>query len=229
MKKKTFDDLLTQVLEDRNNLGTPKTVKSEEESAPSPALEKKMRSVFRRNKSRKGFRRMGKVAVICLISLFGTLLITLSLSSTIRAEVFRWVKEKWNNDTVYYFQGDSDKDYALPRYEAGWLPEGVTLVASDADTSGYTLYYSSADGSITILLGTDLVQSGSHLQLVQMEDFVMETIRLEERTIDEYHKGEKDRTAVWFEDNGKVCMSVDCNLTREEMLLFIRGLRRVED
>ena len=60
-----------------------------------------------------------------------------------------------------------------------------------------------------------------------MEGYEHETIQLDGRTIEDYYLGDNTRTVCWFEDDGKTLISIDCTLTKEEALNFIKNLRQI--
>ena len=226
--KRINKNSLIQVLSDSHLRGMPPVSLSNEETEPSASFQRKMKSVFRKNRMRHRCRKLGKICAMFFLALLSTSVLTLSFSSTARAELARWLKEKLGNDTVYRFLVNPERDYQLPRYKAGWLPEGVELIDRDEASIGYSLLYSNADASIMIILGVDKVQEGSHLQLTQMEGYSHETIFTDGKTIDDYFLGERDRILVWFEDEGRTMLYLDAFLSREDALHFVRNLRKTE-
>ena len=226
--KRINKNRLIQVLSDSHLREMPPVSLSNEETEPSASFQRKMKSVFRKNRMRHRCRKLGKICAMFFLALLSTSVLTLSFSSTARAELARWFKEKLGNDTVYRFLTNPEEDYQIPRYEAGWLPEGVKLIEKHEVSIGYSLLYSNADESIIIILGVDKVQAGSHVQFTQMEGYSHETIFADGKTIEDYFLGERDRTLVWFEDEGRTMLTLDAFLSREAALRFIGSLREIE-
>ena len=226
--KRINKNRLIQVLSDSHLREMPPVSLSNEETEPSASFQRKMKSVFRKNRMRHRCRKLGKICAMFFLALLSTSILTLSFSSTARAELARWFKEKLRNDTVYRFLTNPEEDYQIPRYEAGWLPEGVKLIDRVETSNGYSRIYANTDESIIIILGVDKAQTGSHLQLTQMEGYSSETIFADGKTIEDYFLGERDRTLVWFEDEGRTMLTLDAFLSREAALRFIGSLREIE-
>ena len=104
----------------------------------------------------------------------------------------------------------------------------MKLIDRVETSNGYSRIYANTDESIIIILGVDKAQTGSHLQLTQMEGYSSEIIFVEGKTIDEYYLGEKDRTLIWFEDEGRTILILDAFLSREDALHFVKNLRKIE-
>ena len=204
--------------------------KAESSASALYDLDRRMQRRFRRSRVLAAAGKVGKAAAMIAIALLISGMLLLSFSSTARAAFERWTHDIYENRIRYIFHGKPEEEYRLPLYEADWLPEGVKLVeiqGNDPEKSGYIKVYSNEDESIIILLSAGTVQEGSLFELTQMEGYEHETIYFEGKTIEDYYLGENDHTAFWFEDDGKAIISLDCYLTREEALNFIKNLIRI--
>ena len=204
------------------------TAERKEETAMS-VLDRRMQRHFRRSRLRAAVGKVGKAAAMfAAVLLIGGVLL-LCFSTTARAAFERWTHDIYENRIRYIFHGKPEEEYKLPLYEAGWLPEGVKLVEVQGDPwgFGYTSLYQNDDESVIIILGVDLIQEGSHTELTQMEGYEHETLQFEGIIIEDYYRGEDDRTAYWFVDDDQAFVIADCSLTREELLKFIKNLKRI--
>ena len=202
----------------------PDTAERKEEALS--VLDRRMQRHFRRGRLLAAAGKVGKAAAMFAAVLLISGILLLSFSTTARAAFERWTHDVYENRIRYIFHGKPEEEYKLPLYEAGWLPEGVKLVEVQEGEFGecYDYWYQNDDESIIILLNCSIVQEGSLLELTQMEGYEHETISFEGRTIEDYFRGDADRTAFWFIDNGRAVVTVDCSLTREELLKFIKNL-----
>lgn len=230
MKNKRYEKLieaaLTEIEEKKQE--DWETAVSESGKVPSEWIRKTKRGVARRRLG-CGLRRAGHAVALFFLVLLGSGILALSVSKTARAAFERWTHDIFDGRIRYLFYGKPEEEYKLPQYEAGWLPEGVKLVEKKVGSfnESYDYWYQNEDGSIIILFGVRIVTEGSLLELTQMEGYDHETICFEGRTIEDYFLGETDRTALWFEDDDRAVIIIDCYLTREELLTFIKNLKRV--
>ncbi len=192
-------------------------------------LDRRMQRRFRRSRVLAAAGKVGKAAAMIAIALLISGMLLLSFSSTARAAFERWTHDIYENRIRYIFHGKPEEEYRLPLYEADWLPEGVELVemieGSFGEMYGYT--YMNEDESIGIMFDVALVKEGALLELTQMEGYEHETIYIEGKTIEDYYLGENLRTVFWFEDDNRAIISIDCSLTREQLLNFIRNLKKI--
>ena len=203
--------------------------KAESSASALYDLDRRMQRRFRRSRVLAAAGKVGKAAAMIAIALLISGMLLLSFSSTARAAFERWTHDIYENRIRYIFHGKPEEEYRLPLYEAGWLPEGVELVDKKEGTFGemYGYTYMNKDESVGILFDVHVVEEGSLFELTQMEGYEHETIQLDGRTIEDYYLGDNTRTVCWFEDDGKTLISIDCTLTKEEALNFIKNLRRI--
>ena len=192
-------------------------------------LDRRMQRRFRCSRVLAALGKAGKVVAMFAAVLLISGILLLSFSPNARAAFERWTRDVYENRILYVFRGKPEEAYKLPRYEAGWLPEGVELVDKMEGTFGemYGYTYMNKDESVGILFDVHVVEEGSLFELTQMEGYEHETIQLDGRTIEDYYLGDNTRTVCWFEDDGKTLISIDCTLTKEEALNFIKNLRRI--
>ena len=203
--------------------------KAESSASALHVLDRRMQRRFRRSRVLAAAGKVGKAATMIAIALLISGMLLLSFSSTARAAFERWTHDIYENRIRYIFHGKPEEEYRLPLYEADWLPDGVELVEKIEGTFGelYGYIYMNEDESTVILFDVNVVEEGSLFELIQMEGYEHETIYFEGKTIEDYYLGENDHTAFWFEDDGRALVSVDCTLTRDELLNFIKNLRRI--
>ena len=99
--KRINKNRLIQVLSDSHLREMPPVSLSNEETEPSASFQRKMKSVFRKNRMRHRCRKLGKICAMFFLALLSTSVLTLSFSSTARAELARWFKEKLGNDKEF--------------------------------------------------------------------------------------------------------------------------------
>lgn len=203
--------------------------KAESSASALYDLDRRMQRRFHCSRVFAAAGKVGKAAAMIAIALLISGMLLLSFSSTARAAFERWTHDIYENRIRYIFHGKPEEEYRLPLYEADWLPEGVELVemieGSFGEMYGYT--YMNEDESIGIMFDVALVKEGALLELTQMEGYEHETIYIEGKTIEDYYLGENLRTVFWFEDDNRAIISIDCSLTREQLLNFIRNLKKI--
>ena len=235
MKNKEFEKeflrALTQKVLQEDSV-QPESLSAEENSIQisAKALDRRMQRHLKESRFLIAARKIGRAAAMLALVLLVSGGLLLGFSTTARAAFERWTHDIYENRIRYIFHGKPEEEYKLPLYEAGWLPEGVKLVEKQGDplTYGYTYWYQNEDESIIILFNVDMVMEGSLLELIQMDGYELEIIQLEGRTVEDYFQGENDRTALWFEDHDRTIISIDCNLSREDLLNFIKNLRKID-
>ena len=224
------DEALETVQPEELSAGVFSDTAEHKEEASLSVLNRRMQRHFRRSRLLAAAGKVGKAAAMFAAVLLISGVLLLCFSTTARAAFERWTHDIYENRIRYIFHGKPEEEYKLPLYEADWLPEGVKLVEVQGDNPeqhGYTKIYMNDDESIIIVFGVDAVIEGSHTELTQMEDYEHETLQFEGIIIEDYYRGEDDRTAYWFVDDDKAFAIADCSLTREELLKFIKNLRRI--
>ncbi len=133
----------------------------------SPAFQRKMGPVLRRQRHPALYRCLKTAAAILLVltTCFGSLL---ALSAQAREFVFGWVWERYDSCYHYYFAGESAPDPSSG-FRPGWLPEGFVLDNVEKLPGGEIYCYHDESGWLAIfsyLVKTDAVE-----MYIQCADF----------------------------------------------------------
>lgn len=112
----------------------------------SPEFEAKIARLKRRQKSREFHRQaLRRVAAVFLAMLVGASA-WLTVDTDARAGFFRWVRETYEDMTVYWFRGEPALD-SLPTYRPTVVPEDWQEVAAEGDESIQSVLYISGENN----------------------------------------------------------------------------------
>ncbi len=88
--------------------------------------------------------RLARTAAVILLVLSLSLGALMAVSPTVRAAVINWVRELYENSTVYHVM-PSHAAEKLPRYKLTWLPDGFSEPDVYEDDTMYTALYENPD------------------------------------------------------------------------------------
>ena len=100
--------------------------------AVSPRLLRQMNSMLNdpnswaKRQHRSIWNRIARTAAVILLVLSLSLCTLMAVSPTVRAAVINWVRELYENSTVYHVM-PSHAAEKLPRYKLTWLPDVIFL------------------------------------------------------------------------------------------------------
>lgn len=183
----------------------------------SPAFEEKMRQLIRkldrRQKRRSMLRRIAAVFAAVILGLGAWL----ALDTDARAEAIGWIKETFGSTIIYRLPTASGTE-DMPDYALGWIPDGFELEDSiEAAVCSY--FYKSEKEELCFsftLFSTDETQA----QLLGEPGQPVETVYINGIAADFYpvygHSGSCNLS--WYDEETGAILSLDGNLSRENMI-----------
>lgn len=125
------------------------------EHAFSPAFERRMKRLIRRQELSMGYVyfRRAVCAILAIVLCVGAFLM---LHTEARAAVVKWLKERFDSLTYYYSSGEGKlttdpTDAISTSYDLGWLPEGYSFYTRVDQETGGSVYYQNESGYYIVL------------------------------------------------------------------------------
>lgn len=193
----------------------------------SERFERKMKRLIRRAEHPVFHRVLQQAASIVLVLFLGFATL-LAVSPTVRAAVFGWVQERYEDLTTYYFDGASQQDTKPVDYEIGNLTEST--VETHRKETGYqiTIYYVD-QVSDQIVSFTYLREYNGYSHNVDMDNAIIEEITVNGMNGDfyRYPDGESN-LIVWVDDATDTLFSISAYLDREELIALAESVKIVK-
>lgn len=138
----------------------------------SPEFEQKMDLLIRQAHQKPRHTVLQKVASVILAIALGTG-VWLAVDTDVRAALFGWIREQYENIFHYHFAGDKNTA-SEQSYELGWLPEGYSFHhRRDMTGRADVIYVNESGNIISLTYTTDL--SNTSLDIFLMDDYSVST------------------------------------------------------
>ena len=199
------------------------------EAQPSAAFEASVERLHRSHWAGERVRRFGRSAASVAIALVLALSAFLTVNAKAREAVVNWWKERNDDSTQYWFDGDI-KSTAV--YGLGWVPEGLFLEECDiGDGDGGYIY---TDGSREGFIYNYMAMDGTGYVGVfapgeDWENVRKETVTLPGKTIDFYENPSGPNDMVWIDEEHGVAHTLNGYLDRDTMLKIMENIVVLRD
>lgn len=193
----------------------------------SPRFERKMRHVLRRGNHPVAYRMMQRAASIVLVLLIGFASI-LAVSPTVRANVWGWIRERYESWTVYRYEDSVPSDVAAIEYKLIDLPEGYTEIRRSNMPDIETIIYEDADGSC--LFFSYSKNPEAIMYLVKAEGYAIEEVEVRDMKGEVYSAEDASNSncIIWSDDTENTMFYISGYFNREELVALAESVRRAD-
>lgn len=184
----------------------------------SERFESKMKHLIRRTKHPVRHKILQRAASIALVIFLGFITL-LAVSPTVRAAVFGWVKEQYENFATYYYDGDLQDTPDPMMYELGYLPAGFEEVHRNVSPSETSIYYAdSVSGNVMSFTYTH--EHGANTYNVKKENTTMEKVYINGHSGDFYLHTDsaESNVLVWFDNDTNTLFRITAFMTKDEIM-----------
>lgn len=187
-------------------------------------MNKLMVREFRSPAMKSAIKGLQRIAIALLV----LLAITAGLVGShpkVRAAVFSYIREVYENSVFYRFFGKSAG--VLPDLSPGWVPEGMTLVREERGETRQLLVYMNEDSGEIVLFDYMRMDEGAYVSLFSnKEGIVQEDIQLGQMKGVYYPAKEGSETSVLvcIDPVGDKALSISSNLDRETILRIAESI-----
>lgn len=184
----------------------------------SERFERKMKRLIRRAEHPVFHRVLQQAASIVLVLFLGFATL-LAVSPTVRAAVFGWVQERYEDLTTYYFDGASQQDTKPVDYEIGNLTEEFAELYRDVKEKETTIYYHNAETN-QVMSFSYYHECSIYTHNVVMEDAIIEKITVNGYEADFYCCNDemKSNAIVWIDSSTDTLFSIVAFMDKEELI-----------
>ena len=190
----------------------------------SKRFEQKMRSVIRRGNHPVIYAALRRVACILLVLviLFSGVMI---VNTEVRASVIGWIKEQYDTFYHYFFPAETTTNEQV-QYTLGWVPDGYTLVNSQATELRITqIYFGPSNQMIqfTYQQGTN-----ASYAFFDAEAFTQHSIIVGGLNAEIYISTAQDSTnsIVWSDPDRGILFSVSAPLAESELIKIAENITK---
>lgn len=152
----------------------------------------------------------------------------LTVDSEARASFLDWVKEIYENSTLYHFLRDADIT-ELPNYTMSWLPEGFTILLTDTSSVGHTEYYENSETGESIFFVYNLYNTGFAPEVFYdySDGSKQKTISINGTAADYYPGDESSATSVliWSDEINEVWFSLSSDLDESTIIRIAENVK----
>ena len=183
----------------------------------STRFEWKMRRVLRRGNHPAAYRVMQRAASIVLVLLIGFASI-LAVSPTVRANVWGWIRERYESWVIYRYEDSVPSDVEVIEYKLTDLPEGYTEIRRSNMPDIETIVYEDADGSF--LFFSYSKNPEAIMYLVKAEGYAIEEIEVRDMKGEVYSAEDASNSncIIWSDDTENTMFYISGYFNREELI-----------
>lgn len=193
----------------------------------SQGFERKMNRLIRRMEHPVRHRVLQRAASIALVLFLGFMAL-LAVSPTVRAAVFGWVRERYENLTTYYFDGEVQQNQELMEYELGYVPEGFRETYRNSSMNETIVYYVNDSSGKMMCLTYSFVE-GYYSFNAEIEDCRCESVVVNGANAEFYDKGDAQRSnaIVWVDNATNTLFSITAFMDKEDLIHIAENVKKV--
>lgn len=193
----------------------------------SPRFEWKMRRVLRRGNHPAAYRVMQRAASIVLVLLIGFAAV-MAVSPTVRANVWGWIRERYESWVIYRYEDSVPSDVEVIEYKLTDLPEGYTEIRRSNMPDIETIVYEDADGSF--LFFSYSKNPEAIMYLVKAEGYAIEEIEVRDMKGEVYSAEDASNSncIIWSDDTENTMFYISGYFNREELVALAESVRRAD-
>lgn len=191
----------------------------------SPRFERQMRWVLRRGNHPAAYRAMQRAASIALVLLIGFAML-MAVSPTVRANVWGWIRERYESWVIYRYEDAVPSDVAVIEYKLIDLPEGYTEIRRSNMPDIETIVYEDADGSC--LFFSYSKNQEAIMYLVKAEGYAIEEVEVRDMKGEVYSAEDASNSncIIWSDDTENTMFYISGYFNREELIDLAESVRR---
>lgn len=194
----------------------------------SERFERRMKRLIRWAEHPLRHRILQRVASIALVLFLGFVTL-LAISPSVRAAVFGWVREQYENFAAYYFDGAQMQSIESVEYELGILPDGYVEVHRNKTQNETNIYY--ADNATNQIMNfTYTHRTGTYSYNLKLEgaEIVKVSVNGKEAEFYYYADGSQSNAIVWVDDENDTLFSIVAFVGKEEIITLAENIIMVE-
>lgn len=182
----------------------------------SNSFENKMQQMIYKEKHRKKYHFLKRIAVLLIIFSLSASFI-LSFSAEARSLFSNWVKKVYENYVIYRFEDDGTEKYEQNDYIIDALPKGYKEVKKVDFSSGKKIIYENSQGEY-INLSYDYSSNSQITILGTAYQIIPTTVGIYDADIYLFENPEEGNSIIWLDEKQNVLFQIDGMLDKEELV-----------
>lgn len=184
----------------------------------SERFERRMKRLIRRAEHPLRHRILQRVASIALVLFLGFVTL-LAISPSVRAAVFGWVREQYENFAAYYFDGEIQQNIEPKKYELGYVPDNYQEVHREETEEKTNIYYLDVETGF-LLIFTYAHECSAYAYNLNLSNACMEAAIVNGCSADYYasNNTEESNALVWVDLSIDTLFCIKANMSKEELI-----------
>lgn len=193
----------------------------------SEGFERKMKRLIRQAEHPLRHRVLQRAASIVLVMFLGFVAL-LSVSPTVRATVFGWVREQCENYAAYHMELDCQHSQNQAIYELGYLPEGFEETHRSTSPNETNVYYTNNTTNEIMRLTYSYVE-GDYAYHLEIENYRIEEVMINGGTGEFYENlNTKGANAIiWTDDSSNALFCISAFMDKTDLIYLAENLKEL--
>jgi hypothetical protein len=189
----------------------------------SAKFEKKMKRVIYRADHPLQFRVLQKVASIILVLFLGFATI-MTISPTVRARVFGWIREQYESFIAYYFVDEPSVDGTYTTYYISGLPSDYAEIGVSDSEGIYTAIYANPEGNALYFSYSTSPSSANYF--LKEEGYEIRQISIHNHIADLYLSvgSSEDSSIIWCDEDTSTIFFLSSNIAPDELIELAKSV-----
>jgi len=164
------------------------------------------------------------IAIICSSSLY------LAINVEVRATVFEWIQQVYENSIVYKYFGEKKID-KLPEYELGYLPDDFVEVDGLENEMMKTVFFMNINTEDVLIFEYGFIDGTSNLTVFDIDvNKKSEKILINGYEADFYEADIQSmaNSLIWFDNTHSIIFKLDSSLDKQTIIKISEGIKQTK-
>lgn len=195
----------------------------------SASFEKKMKRILRRGNHPVLYRYAQRAATVLLVFLLGFMAL-ITVSPTVRAAVFGWIRQQHKSFTQYSFTSTAGEETATECYELAYLPEGYYEYIRNEIRGNITIYYQSPNKDKVMYF---IYSKNSKFieYYLKFDPSKLEEVSIDGYKADFYQSNHKDiaNSLFWQDRDSNTFFGLSAFVEKTELIKIAKNVKQMEN
>lgn len=194
----------------------------------SERFERRMKRLIRRAEHPLRHRILQRVASITLVLFLGFVTL-LAISPSVRAAVFGWVREQYENFVTYQYENDMQENVSHTEYELCNIPGDFELTRMCETESETMIYYANTSTEQIMLFCYSNISDASTYN-IYLDEMLQDKAKVNNQEAVFYYSLDENQTnvLVWIDYSTDTLFTIAAFLDKEEIISIAESVQEIE-